>query len=185
MKLSSLAFVLSLTLLASCGGGGGGGSKSSKSSSKVVSGKEYYSNCRYNVDSEIYIKSIVRVENEETEPKITFIDEYYNDSACAKVKLNAEFPMDKITVSGERAYDGEMREIHYRPRSKEIVKEMNNKYLCGRNWQLNVAQDVTGTSCEEEAMDAKVTVQMTDILAMVKVCPNDGSKCEKFLLYKL
>lgn len=186
MKFSTLATVLSLTLLASCGGGGGGGgSKESKSSSAVKANtKTYVGKCNYDSRLDKYVRSVVTITKTEGDPIVTIGDDLFLDSACAKVKLSVDFPIFAISEPAESTMEGYTYGVSYRPRSKEIVKEMNKERVCDRSdWKLNQGQDVTNSSCEQP-LSGKISLVLEGKSMTVTLCPDKQSSCSQLILQK-
>lgn len=185
-----LLTVLSLTLLASCGGGGGGGSKSDKTTSPLsksgvgnASSEVFMGDCRYDSGMDKYVKNVVTITRTEAEPIVILSDDLYVDSSCKRLKLSIDYPVLNVNMD-ETRIAGDTYGVSFRPRSKDIVKEMNNEVVCGnRGWRLNQAQDVTNTSCGS-SLSGHVSIELNDKSATVKLCPSNQRTCAQMILQR-
>lgn len=190
MKFSALLTILSLTLLASCGGGGGGSKGGSSSSPISGSGignadsEVYTGDCRYDSGMDKYIRNTVTITKTDGEQLVTLSDDLYADSDCKNVKLSIDYPVFNITEPDETTIEGDTHGVSFRPRSKDIVREMNKEAVCGfTNWKLNRAQDLSNTSCAS-SLDGKISIALRGQSLTLNLCPSNQRSCAQLILQK-
>lgn len=187
MKFSTLAMVLSLTLLASCGGGSGGGSKSSnkeKSDSKITSAS-YQSHCVYSAEMGTYSRAVLETSVVDGEKVLTVKDLYFmdNDSGCTgEAQLANELVGRDYIEADEFTIEALVDAAYFRPLTKRMAKAMNEAYTCGRgDWKTGKAYKISGSCTEEIVTDTVVTFSLDKSSVTVKACPKNRP-CQTFSL---